>query len=47
MPLLARIPLAFEPGTHWKYGINHDILGALIEVAVRKDVWTISEGVYS
>ncbi|ULL14927.1 class A beta-lactamase-related serine hydrolase [Paenibacillus sp. H1-7] len=29
---LADIPLAFDPGTHWKYGTSHDILGALIEV---------------
>lgn len=29
---LAKIPLAFEPGTHWRYGMSHDILGALIEV---------------
>ena len=29
---LARIPLAFEPGSHWKYGLSHDVLGALIEV---------------
>lgn len=29
---LAAIPLAFEPGTHWLYGLSHDILGALIEV---------------
>jgi CubicO group peptidase (beta-lactamase class C family) len=29
---LAEVPLAFDPGTHWKYGLNHDILGVLIEV---------------
>ena len=29
---LAGIPLAFEPGTHWRYGLSHDVLGALIEV---------------
>ena len=29
---LAKIPLAFEPGTHWRYGMAHDVLGALIEV---------------
>lgn len=29
---LADVPLAFEPGSHWQYGLNHDILGALIEV---------------
>ena len=31
MQLLSRIPLAFEPGTHWKYSISHEVLGALIE----------------
>ncbi len=25
-------PLAFEPGTHWRYSICHDVLGALISV---------------
>lgn len=29
---IAEIPLAFDPGTHWMYGMSHDILGALIEV---------------
>ncbi|NHN29078.1 serine hydrolase domain-containing protein [Paenibacillus agricola] len=29
---LATVPLAFEPGTHWKYGTSHDVLAALIEV---------------
>ncbi len=29
---LASKPLLFEPGTHWMYGLNHDVLGALIEV---------------
>ncbi len=33
---LAEIPLAFEPGTHWKYGLSHDILGAFIEVVSGK-----------
>ncbi len=28
---VARMPLAFEPGTRWRYGISHDVLGALIE----------------
>ena len=26
-----RIPLAFEPGTRWQYGVSIDILGAVIE----------------
>lgn len=29
---LSRVPLAFEPGSRWYYGVSHDILGALIEV---------------
>jgi CubicO group peptidase (beta-lactamase class C family) len=28
---LAKIPAAFDPGTHWMYGMSHDILGAFIE----------------
>jgi CubicO group peptidase (beta-lactamase class C family) len=30
--MLAEIPLAFDPGTQWRYGFSHDVLGALIEV---------------
>lgn len=26
-----RIPLSFEPGTRWQYGVNTDVLGAVIE----------------
>lgn len=29
---IARLPLAFEPGTRWKYGLSHDVLGGLVEV---------------
>ena len=29
---LAKLPVAFEPGTRWLYGFSHDILGYLIEV---------------
>lgn len=29
---LAAIPLDFDPGTGWKYGMSHDVLAALIEV---------------
>ena len=29
---IAEKPLQFEPGTHWLYGLSHDVLGALIEV---------------
>jgi CubicO group peptidase (beta-lactamase class C family) len=30
------VPLAFEPGTHWRYGMSHDILGGLIETVSGK-----------
>ncbi|MDL4843060.1 serine hydrolase domain-containing protein [Aquibacillus rhizosphaerae] len=33
---LATVPLEFDPGTHWKYGLSHDVLGALIEVITGK-----------
>lgn len=29
---LAERPLLYEPGTHWRYGLEHDVLGAFIEV---------------
>ena len=29
---MAREPLDFEPGTHFQYGLSHDVLGAVIEV---------------
>ena len=29
---MAEMPLLFEPGTHWSYGLGHDILVAVIEV---------------
>jgi len=29
---LSEVPLAFEPGTHWMYGLSHDILAGLVEV---------------
>ncbi|HVY69880.1 MAG TPA: serine hydrolase domain-containing protein [Verrucomicrobiae bacterium] len=30
---LAQIPLAFDPGTDWVYGVSIDVLGRVIEVA--------------
>lgn len=33
---LATVPLAFHPGTSWRYGLSHDVLGALIEVVSGK-----------
>lgn len=29
---LAYEPLDFEPGTHWRYSLCHDVLGAVIEI---------------
>jgi len=29
---LARVPLEFQPGSAWRYGISHDVLGRLVEV---------------
>lgn len=30
-PRQARLPLAFQPGSRWCYGLSHDLLGYLIE----------------
>ncbi len=32
MKALAKLPLAFQPGEKWQYGLNTDLLGCLIEV---------------
>jgi CubicO group peptidase (beta-lactamase class C family) len=32
MKALARLPLSFQPGEKWQYGLNSDLLGCLIEV---------------
>ena len=32
IPQLARLPLLFEPGEKWGYGLNTDVLGYLVEV---------------
>ena len=34
--MAASVPLLFEPGTSWNYGINLDVLGAFIEVVTDK-----------
>lgn len=31
MAALAKMPLMFEPGTHWAYSLAHDVLAAVIE----------------
>ena len=30
--VIAKIPLQFEPGTHWLYSVAHDVLARLVEV---------------
>ncbi len=32
MKTLGKLPLAFQPGTQWRYGLNVDILGDIIEI---------------
>src|SRR6187431_1699793 len=32
MKVLGKLPLSFQPGTKWQYGLNTDLLGCLIEV---------------
>ncbi|MBP3889068.1 MAG: beta-lactamase family protein [Cellulosilyticum sp.] len=33
---IGQIPLAFQPGSHWAYGVSADVLGAIIEVVADK-----------
>lgn len=35
---IGKIPLAFQPGTHWLYGASADVLGAIIEVISGKSL---------
>jgi len=30
--LLAQLPLAYQPGSHWRYSLSIDVLGALVEI---------------
>jgi CubicO group peptidase (beta-lactamase class C family) len=32
MKTLGKLPLAFQPGTQWRYGLNVDVLGDIIEI---------------
>lgn len=34
--LIAKAPLAHEPGQKWTYGLNMDVLGAIVEVVTKK-----------
>lgn len=38
---LAERPLLFDPGTHWYYGLSHDILGAVLEKVSGKSLGEI------
>jgi CubicO group peptidase (beta-lactamase class C family) len=33
---LPKLPLAFQPGTHWRYSLSIDVIGALVEIISRK-----------
>ena len=35
---VAKLPLAHQPGARWTYGVNTDILGAVIEVVTGQDL---------
>ncbi len=37
---LGKLPLAFQPGTQWRYGLSIDVLGAVIEVISGQDLET-------
>lgn len=38
---LAPLPLAHQPGAHWTYGVNMDVLGAIVEVVTGQDFETV------
>lgn len=48
---IANEPLDFEPGTHWEYGLSHDVLAGIIEVVtgmsfgeyLKKNIFNICE----
>ena len=35
---MAELPLAFEPGTQWRYSVSIDVLGVLIERVARQSL---------
>lgn len=35
---MSRVPMMFEPGTHWQYGFGSEIVGALVEEITGKTV---------
>ncbi|HEY8657857.1 MAG TPA: serine hydrolase domain-containing protein [Hanamia sp.] len=38
MKALGKLPLSFQPGEKWQYGLNADLLGCLIEVITGKNL---------
>lgn len=47
MKALGKLPLSFQPGEKWQYGLNSDLIGALIEVISGKDLETfLSENIF-
>ncbi len=38
MKALGKLPLSFQPGEKWQYGLNCDLLGALIEIISGKNL---------
>ena len=39
--LIATLPLLYEPGTDWSYGVATDVLGRLVEIWSQKEIATI------
>lgn len=35
---VAAVPMAFDPGEHWMYGLGHDLVAALVEVISGKSI---------
>ncbi|MGG5887755.1 serine hydrolase domain-containing protein [Falsiroseomonas sp. HC035] len=35
---LARLPLMYQPGTHWEYGVSTDVVGRIVEVVSGLDL---------
>ena len=45
--MIAKAPLAHQPGEQWTYGLNMDILGAIVEVISGKDLFAyFSENIF-
>ena len=44
---LAKLPLAFQPGTTWDYSHSTDVLGRLVEVVSGKSLYQFDEGATS